>query len=139
MAGDVSIRLALGERLASLVLAPALPIAWENDDFDPPADGSAWLDVQLFRSDSRRWSINGDTHEAIGFLQVAVMTWKGRAAVAPDLIAEAVQAHFPADLRLFEGDQIVAITERPEIGSGLPDGPWWRVPVTVRWRSSIST
>lgn len=128
MAADI--RLALSARLASLVLSPAMPIAWEGVEFDPPPV-TGYLDVQLFRSATNRQFIgSADPHQRLGFLQVAVMVAPGddgAGVMRADRIADAIVAHFPCDLRLGG----VRITARPNVAGGFPDGAWWRLPISV--------
>lgn len=148
---DVEIRLALAQHLAALELSPSLPVAWENDDFNPPATG--FLQSQLFRSGVQRLTIGPEGHRHFGFLQVTVVLPKNEGAAQADRVAEIVRDHFPADLWLSSGttlpggptlpvgdtlpggDRILRVTQTPVIAGGLPDGPWWRVPVTIEFEA----
>lgn len=130
MAADV--RLAITGRL--LTLDVGIPNNWENEGFDPPADG--YLDVQLFRSATNRKYVQtgGGTHVMLGFLQVAVMAPKDRGAVAADRIADQIVAHFPCDLQLGP----VRITQTPHVAGGFPDGAWFRLPISIFFQATLA-
>jgi hypothetical protein len=129
MAADV--RLAITDRL--LTLDVGFPVNWENEGFDPPAGG--YLDVQLFRSATNRQYVqSAGTHVMLGFLQIAVMAPKDRAAVEADRIADAIVAHFPCDLRLGP----VRITQTPHVAGGFPDGAWFRLPISIFFQATLA-
>lgn len=130
MASDDAIRTALMTRLGTLTLSPAKPVAWENTDFEPANGG--WIEPQLFRSGKERITVGG-RHRHFGFLQVTVVAPKGAGDASADATAALVAAHFPADLKLAAGGFTVRITEDPALAGGLPDGSWWRVPVSIPW------
>ena len=109
------------------------PIAWENEPLAPSVAG--YLDVQLFLSTTQRQyvELGGGTHVTLGFLQVAVMAPLNASAVPATEMADAIAAHFPADLRLGP----VRITQKPHVAGGIRDGGFYRLPITIEFQSTL--
>lgn len=49
--------------------------------------------------------------------------------------AQAIRDHFKPVQHLYEGAVRVEINDTPAISSGMVDGPWWMLVVSVRWIS----
>jgi hypothetical protein len=130
-----AIKEALFERLATLVLAPAHPVAWPNVNFTPPA-GNRYLEARFVPNAVDRMLIDTDgPHQRYGFLQVNVRDALNQGTRIDDIVG-AVSAHFPADLRLHHAIGLsVRITGDPEPGAMLTEQspPGVLVPVLVPW------
>lgn len=114
----------LKERLASLTFSPAIPVAWPNRDFTPADD--RYLMAQIVRGDAERIGIKARAR-FVGSLIVTVVSKAGVGSGEGDGIADAVAAHFPADLML--GD--LRITAKPSVRDGFQDAGFWHTPVTI--------
>ena len=120
-------------RLGSFVASPALPIAWPNVPFTPPAD-HRYLRVQFVPNMANRVTIDSDgPHQHLGLLQVSVYWTKGQGEAAPRAVAAAIAAHFPCDLRLASGGLFVRITKRPDVRDMIVEVAAIQIPVMIDW------
>lgn len=120
-------------RLGSLVSGPALPIAWPNVSFTPPAD-HRYLRVQFVPNIANRVLIDSDgPHQHLGLLQVSVYWTKGAGEKDVRNAAAAVAAHFPCDLKLRSGGLTVRITKRPDVADMLVEDAAIQIPVMIAW------
>lgn len=123
---------ALFARLAALSLSPALPVAWPDVAFNPPASG-LYLDVHQLRAETTGIGISAwDEHS--GILQVDVVAKAQDGVLSKTEIADAVAAHFPRNLKLTNGSIRVDIDDPPAIAAPIPDAPYTRTPVSIRYR-----
>ncbi len=129
---ETSIWLALKGRVQTLVLTPALPVAWPNESFSPPSSG--YLRVT--------WSPNRTERRAVGssgtpirpsLLQIDVMAKKDRDVSVALEIAGQVAAHFPADLRVTAHGISCRVVRAPDIAQPLSgEGDvFLMIPVTI--------
>lgn len=119
---------ALKARLGTLSFAPAIPIAWPNKDFTPTGD--RFLQATIVRAPNQRVTIRAQ-HRRSGSLVVTVASRVNNGSGEGDGLADAVAAHFPADLMLAAGANRLRITEDPSIRDGFLDGAFWRTPVVI--------
>lgn len=135
---EATIPVLLGARLADLSLAPAVPIAWPEMSFAPPADQSPYLEVRYFPNTTTREFVgSSEPHTHVGLYQITVVAPRGRGLSEALEIAGHVVDHFPADLRLWSESPAleVVVSSRPSVAAPLTDDRHLRVPVTVAWRS----
>lgn len=119
---------ALKARLASLTFSPALPVGWPNRDFVPTGDH---LTVAIVPAEAQRLGVKA-MHRFAGSMVVTVCTAGGKGSGEGDGKADAVAAHFPADLRLsLSGGGSLRITQAPSVREGFIDAGYWRTPVIV--------
>jgi hypothetical protein len=133
MAIETDIMAALFARVSSF--APAMPIAWPNLTFTPPAN-QRYLRVQYVPNVANRVMIGSDDpHQHLGLLQLSVYGKKnnGEAAVRAD--AAAVAAHFPCDLKLYSGAAAVRITKRPDVRDLIVEDAAVQIPVIIAWEA----
>jgi len=122
---------ALKARLGTLSFSPAIPIAWPNKDFTPPTDDNArFLQATIVPAPNQRVTIRAQ-HRRSGSLVVTVASRPNNGSGEGDGLADAVAAHFPADLMLAAGANRLRITEDPSIRDGFLDGAFWRTPVVI--------
>lgn len=131
MSAYADIQQALFARVGTLSLSPALPVAWPEVAYTPPADGK-YLRVDLF-TNRPRWEGIASGRIDQGLLQITVIWPKGRGIVAPGAIADAIIAHFPLGLQLTHGSASVKITSQPWAASPLSEDRQLSIPVTVPW------
>lgn len=133
--------LALKSRVDTLATTPALPVAWPEANFAPPAgDGSQqpYLAVSDIRAGNERLTVGPQAHLRRGILQLMVM-WpvaKPRDHAALMQLAGAIAAHFPADLCLSFGSTRLRVERAPDVAEPFVDGAWRSVPVRIRWRNA---
>ncbi|TWG90319.1 uncharacterized protein DUF4128 [Mesorhizobium sp. J18] len=127
---ETSIWLALKARVQSLVLSPALPVAWPNESFDAPLSG--YLRVTWIPNINRRLFLRGsDPHQRLSLLQVDVFGKKNQNVSVALEIAGKVAAHFPADLRMTAEGVTARVVRAPEIAQPIADDTHVQVPVTI--------
>ncbi len=115
--------------------AGALPIAWPNISFTPPATGK-WLRVDFIPNRVDRVSIgSAEPHRLRGLMQVSVMWPLGQGTDAAADIAGAIVGLFPADLVLWDGDLRVRVVQRPAVAGAIVEEQRVMVPVTVEWEA----
>jgi hypothetical protein len=128
-----NIEAALLDRVRTLVLSPALPVAWPNRAFKPPAPG-AYLRVDHLPNRNDRFLMGGaDPHHRRGILQVTVISPLNQGPSPATKIAGEVAAHFPADLALYLEDIKVTITEAPSGAPAFTTDVSWNAPVSIRY------
>ncbi|EJM92408.1 phage tail terminator-like protein [Pseudomonas sp. GM67] len=79
---------------------PALPIAYEDVDFTPPADGSPYLQAFLLPANTTSEDLEGKHTAYRGVFQVSVVTKAGSGRGAAESIADEIAALFPNNLAL---------------------------------------
>lgn len=133
MAIESEIMAALFAQVESLALSPAMPIAWPNRPFTPPAD-HRYLRVQFVPNMANRITIDSDgPHQHLGLLQVSVYWTKGEGERVPRAVAADIAAHFPCDLRLASGGLFVRITKRPDVSDMIVEDAAIQIPTIVSW------
>lgn len=135
MATETDIMAALFARLSTFAASPALPVAWPNIAFSPPAD-QRYLRVVFVPNAVNRLLIgSAGPHQHLGLLQVDVMWTKGVGEAGPRGVAGAIAAHFPCDLRVSAGALRVRIAKRPEVRDLIVGDARVQIPVMVEWEA----
>ena len=130
---EENIEAALLDRLRQLTLSPALPVAWPNRKFDPPA-GGAYLRVDHLPNVNERFLLGSAApHHRRGILQVTAVLPLNQGPTPATKIAGEVAAHFPADLALYSGGIKVEITDAPSRAPALRTDVSWNVPVSINY------
>lgn len=133
MAAESEIFAALMTRVASFAASPALPVAYPNTAFTPPAN-QRYIRVQFVPNTTNRALIDSDgPHQHLGLLQVSVYWTKGQGEAGPRAIAAAIADHFPADLRLPSGSVRVRIIKRPDVRDMVVEDAAVQIPVIIEW------
>lgn len=141
---EANIEKALFGRVATLVLNPALPIAWPNKEFP----GKSSLGVQLpmpleyirvdhfLNKNHRMFLGSSDPSWRTGFIQLLVVIPLNKSSTAAIEIAGKVAEHFPADLLLYSEGIRVKVMAAPDVGSFIETPISWNTPVTVYYEVS---
>lgn len=119
---------AIKARIAALTFSPAIPVAWPNKNFAP--SGDRFLQVAIVPAPMQRLGVSAK-HRRAGSVVITVASKENNGSGESDGLADAVAAHFPADLKLAAGAKAVRITETPSIRDGFLDGGYWRTPVVI--------
>lgn len=131
---ETSIVEALMARLATLTLSPALPVAWPNVDYTPPAAG--YLRVTHAPNTATQVTLGTEgKNRHIGIFQVDVMLPIIIGISTPMEKAGAVAAHFKRGTVLTKDGISVRITRPPEIRPALQSLPYIQVPVIIRYQA----
>lgn len=130
------IRRALENHLKAMV--PAIPIAWENVAFTPPADGSAYAEVRFVPNDPIT-PMDSLSFIEQGFFQVALMYPQGVGPRDSETRVDQLRAHFRRGTTLTAGGVSTIITRVPTVAAPVPADGQWRVPVTIYWQAQVAS
>lgn len=119
---------AIKARIEALTFTPAMPVAWPNKDYSPT--GERFLQVAIVPAPMERLGVAAK-HRRAGSVVITVASRANNGSGEGDGLADAVAAHFPADLKLTAGTKAVRITSTPSIREGFQDGGFWRTPVVI--------
>lgn len=124
---------ALLARLGTLTLSPALPVAWPNVPFSPPA--GTYLEAAFLPNRTENlFMSNTDPDMFQGLLQVTVIYKAANGIVRPNDIAGAIVTHFAKGSRIRSQGITIMIEDRPSVAGPIQDDTHIRLPVTVRYR-----
>jgi hypothetical protein len=131
---ETSIVEALMARLLTLTLSPALPVAWPNLDYTPPAAG--YLRATHVPNSTNQVTL-GSTgkNRHVGIFQVDVFLPIMTGISTPMERAGAVAAHFKRGTTLTKDGINVRITRPPEVRPALQSLPYIQVPVIIRYQA----
>lgn len=124
-----NIAAALATRLATL----ALPTAWENSPFTPPA--GLYLAESFLPGQTQPFAVTG-TDTVGGIYQVLAMAPKGGTKGAGYAAAKQVADLFPRGFRLTYGGQTVTIRSTSQLPA-IEAGDRWATPVSVEWWAAV--
>lgn len=113
-----------------LLLAPALPTAFQDVQFTPPANGAPYQRTTLIPAPPQTPTLTEDVARDQGIYQIMLSYPTGNGPGLADRRASAIQAHFPALLDL--GDRL-RTRGKPTIAAPLPDDTRILIPVSVRY------
>lgn len=139
---NLDIWLALRPKIESLslgsVLWPVWPIAWPGSDYAPVA-GVPFLSIAKLSNQPIRRVINRPISDRTGVLVIgAVMPIGQDPAVYEDCAGRIVDAFQGCIYRNGVTLQLMSANGATAYPSdGYRDGAWWRVPVSIPWRTWI--
>lgn len=138
---ETKIAEALFAKLGTLTLSPAVPVAWPNVAFAPPADAQGkpapFLRVNDIPAPTRGLSIaDTGTNEYVGLFQVDVMWPHGGGVSAAKETAGAIVAHMKRGTRLDRQSVRVDVTQA-SVGPVISDDPRIMIPVTITYRALV--
>ena len=112
--------------------APALPVAWENVGFTPPA--GVYLQAFLLRGATTSRDLAGDNRNRVGVFQISINCPAGNGPGAGESIAAELDALFPMNLRLTSG--IFAVQQLSPLRLWAPDSAdRYVLPVDFEYRA----
>lgn len=126
---------ALLQRLAALVLSPALPVAYPDIVFPPVGtpQPTTWLEAAFMRAATAAVGVS-KWNEHPGILQVTVVAKQGAGAIASANVADQIADWFKRGTRLVDGGVQIDVYAPPQIASSYADDPYTRTPVSIRYR-----
>lgn len=131
-----TIEAALEKRL--LAMTPALPTAAENKTYTP-VTGVPYQRVHHLTNAPVDLSLERGLMQERGIMQISLFYPLDQGRVPAKLRAQAVRNSFRPPQIVTEGGIDIEITRTPTIGSGMPDGDRYMVPVSIYWQAFIAT
>lgn len=125
------IRRAFENRL--LAMAPALATALQNAKFEPVL-GTPYQRLYLLPAEPATVDIGLATTDERGIFQVSLCYPQEKGPGAAEARAELIRQHFSVGTEMIESGLRIRVTRKPAIAAGIPDGAWWMVPVSIRYR-----
>lgn len=128
-------RQAIETRLAAWAAArvPALPIAWENVPFTPPA--GTYLRAFLLPATTDSQDLAGAHRAYHGVYQVSVVTPINAGPGTAEGIANEIAAQFPLNLRLAVTGLTLQVITPVTAAQGAQDTTNFTVPVSFQYRA----
>lgn len=130
----VAIRAALEVQLNAMT--PALPTAFENANFTPPAAGAPYQAVNLLPAEPDN-NVFGPNFQQRGLLQVTLSYPQAAGPAAAAARAELIRAQFPRGLSVTAGGITATIEKTPEVGPALIVDARYQLPVRVRFYANV--
>lgn len=113
--------------------SPAIPVAWQNVPFTPPA--TRYLRAWLLPAETGSETLDGAHRRYVGVFQVSVVVPQGTGPGAAEAIAEAIAALYPMNQLLSMTGLDVYIVGPMSVAQGLHSDDRYIVPVTCRYRA----
>jgi hypothetical protein len=133
---EASIWAALKARIATLStdIVPQNAIALPKETFTAPAD-APYIEVRDLTNQSGRVMINRPVSRRSGILQLDYLSPLALSLTNEQMKQQAglIAEHFPGDLKMRANGVLVQVEQAPDVGRGLEDKGYWRIPVSVRY------
>lgn len=111
---------------------PAVPIAWENTNFDPPK-GQPWMRCTLIPADTGSEYVEGADRRYVGVLALNLFVPRGQGSGPAEAIVAELEALFPANLTLTDSGFTVRTTTPLSAGRADPEPDVLGVPMSLRY------
>ena len=132
---QVEVRAALETAVA--VASVGIPTAYENQRFVPPSGGTPWQKCFVMFAKPQNLEAGRKSYNEVGYLQVTLMYPQGAGTGDSTAQAEALRSAFKRGNSFTSGGVVVSVTDTPEIGRQVPDGPDWAQVVRVPFMAQI--
>jgi hypothetical protein len=136
---EAQISRALQERVRSLILSPALSIAYPDVGFEKPQSNGVplpYLEVKIFRAATDTLGVqHQSSNRQAGILQIDVMFPQDSGDIEPTEICDLVASHFKRGTRMVDGSTTVHVDLAPTKMTPLKMPPYVSHPVSIRWHS----
>ena len=125
--------------IALYAMTPTLLTAWENQEFTPPAAGTAWQEVRFMLNEPDNSAMGPSYYQERGVMQVALHYPPGAGPHAAGARAELLRTTFARGATFINGGVTTLIEKTPRIGQGVLDSVRreWVVPVFIRFKADI--
>lgn len=134
MSISTTIRSLIEQRALTATGFPTTQVAYEGVRFNPTPK-TTWARIRIAPAGSEPYSLDAETHEHVGVVQIDVFLESGRGMGAAELLSDAVRAVFRPGTRLGSGADTIIIDSASRAAAVLQDPDWVQIPVQVRWRS----
>lgn len=133
----LAVQAALETKLKSV--DPTFPTAWSNTVFTPTVGQAHQLPTLLPAEPDNSVAGASPPYQDRGLFQITLNFPQGNGSKDALTRAMLIRNSFPVGLSLVSGGITTVIETTPEIGSGLNEGPWYQIPVRVRWYANIQS
>ena len=113
---------------------PAIPVAWQNVNFTPPA--TRYLRAFVLPADTESYGLDGLNREYIGIFQVSIVLPSGQGAADGDAIAASLDALFTPSAPLTSGGLSVYVTRPMSPSSPLQEADRFVVPCSLAYQAN---
>jgi len=117
---------------------PALPIAFEDVAFTPPADGSPYLRPFLLPANTTSEDLEGKHTAYRGVFQVSIVTKAGNGRGAAEGIADEIAALFPNNLALTKTTFTVYVRSPMATASAQQGDTTTSLPLSFQYRADTA-
>lgn len=114
--------------------SPVMKKAMPDVSFTPEA-GKPYFRADLFRNAPFWQGLNTGKIDQ-GLMQITVVWPEGKGIIKASAAADAVMAHFPKGLKLFNGTACVRISGEPWASSPLMGDATTETPITIPWKAA---
>ncbi|MBX9754536.1 MAG: DUF4128 domain-containing protein [Pseudomonadaceae bacterium] len=131
------VRSALEGRLKVWAAArvPALPVAWQNAPFDPPADGGVYLRAFTMPATTDSEDLAGVMRAYTGVFQISIVAAAGSGTTLSNAIADELAALFPNNLPLIKSGLSVYVRTPCSTSASIADDTTSTTPVSFSYRA----
>lgn len=119
--------------------SPALPVAFEDASYTPPADGSPYLQAFLLPANATSEDLEGKHTAYRGIFQVSVVTKAGIGRGTAEGIADEISALFPNNLGMTKTTFTVYVRAPMSTGSAQPGDTTTTLPLSIQYRADTTT
>jgi hypothetical protein len=117
-------------------VAPNLPTAFENVPYTP-AQGTAWQRAQVLKAPTANPTMGDGFTRELGIFQITLNYPENPGAQAAEAQAKVLRDWFARGLSLDSGKVHVLVDQAPYESSGLNNGAWFVVVVSVPFHADI--
>lgn len=114
---------------------PALPIAYEDVAFTPPANDDPYLKIFLLPGNTDSEDLEGKHTSYRGVLQISVVTKSGGGRGAAGMIAEEIAGLYPNNLALSKADFTVFIHSPMATAGAIQGDTTSSLPLSFQYRA----
>jgi hypothetical protein len=118
-------------------MTPSLATAWENVAFTPTT-GTAYQQVNLMIADNQDATVSDASYVTVGIMQVLLVYPIGTGAKAAATRADSLLTTFKRGIQLTSGGIDVEINKTPVIAPAQIDGAFYKLPVSIYFKTFIS-
>jgi len=117
---------------------PALPIAYEDVAFTPPADGSPYLRAFMLPANTTSEDLEGKHTAYRGVFQVSVVTKAGIGRGTAEAIADEIYALFPNNMALTKTNFTVYVRAPMSTASAQQGDTTTTLPLSIQYRADTT-
>ncbi|MEO6679498.1 MAG: phage tail terminator-like protein [Pseudomonas sp.] len=114
---------------------PALPIAYEDVAFTPPANNARYLKIFLLPGSTDSDDLEGKHTSYRGVLQISVVTKAGEGRGAAGLIADEISALYPNNMALTKAEFTVFIRSPMATAGAIQGDTTSSLPLSFQYRA----
>lgn len=125
-----AIHKALAKKLETVAATMAIPVAWENVQFEPPTTG-IYLEEDFLPAENEDVFVQGTKAVRRGIYQVTVVYPLGKGSQKAATLADTIAEAFPNNAVIDIANPALFVNGFSDVFSGLSDDVAYRVPVSI--------